>query len=177
MKLVDLGVKLQWAVDLIRKKIFARMEEGFTIECPCCSQTAKIYKRSISSTMVRQLIVICKASRSKWADHDNWVNVNRFYLPGASGDYAKLRFWGLIEPMDVRTRGFNSSGMWRITDEGREFVKGDTRVRKHLFIYNNALYEIDGTDAVGRWLDIHEALGSKFNYATLMNAPLRTRSL
>ena len=172
VKLTDLGDKLQWAVGLLRKKLFARMEEGFPVECPCCQQTGKIYKRSISTTMVRQLIIISKASRSKWADHENWVDVKQFYLPGASGDYAKLRFWGLIEPQSVRTNRKNASGWWRITDLGRSFVKGALTVCKYVYVYNNRLYEVEGVDSEGPFIFIGKALGEKFDYEELMNAPL-----
>lgn len=96
--------------------------------CPACGQNVRLATRSISPSQVRALAAI--AAFSKHADAHAWVDVAKFEgMRG--GDYAKLRFWGLIES---RTE---STGVWRVTHLGRKFLSGKHLVPKNVFVYNN----------------------------------------
>ena len=45
------------------------------------------------------------------------------------GDYAKLRYWDLIEPKPgTSDRGGRTNGFWRLTNKGRAFVNGEIAV-------------------------------------------------
>ena len=73
-----LAVAREWLRD--------RVEEGE--RCPCCTQFAKVYKRTIHATMAHDLIRIYRACGRDW-----------FHLPdhvGHPGDFAKLRYWNMI---------------------------------------------------------------------------------
>jgi hypothetical protein len=169
---ITLNPRLAWAVSRLRKKLFGTLEHGFIVGCMCCGQTCRIYKRTISATMARQMITIHKASKPSFLGKGGWVNVREFNMPGTSGDYGKLRFWGLLTPMDKRTAKKNSAGMWKLTEDGREFVTGDLSVAKYAYVYNDKLYELSGESFEGPWVTIHDVLGEKFDYEELMNAPL-----
>lgn len=133
-----------------------RAEEGEI--CPCCEQNVKVYHRQIHSSMARDLIkAYCEFA------------IEPFYLPSllgryGSSDFAKLRYWGLISEEDlVREDGSNRAGWWHITNDGVRYIRGDLRVAKFARTYNKRLLDLSGPS-----VDIHDALGKKFNYSELM---------
>jgi hypothetical protein len=139
-----------------------RLRAGESVRCPYCRQTAKVYRRTIHAGMAAQLIRIYKAGLIKL---DGWVSVDEIYSHGTSGDYAKLRFWGIIEPKDQRGPDDNASGYWRVTPKGGEFVNAKIRVPTHVLVYNNECIGVDNTVQ----MDIRVALGTQFSYAQLMS--------
>jgi hypothetical protein len=146
-----------------RDALRAQLRDGESVKCPCCSQVAKVHKRSIHATMAAQLIGIYRVTGGSGPTR-GWVTVGDIYREGASGDYAKLRFWGLIESRDTRTRTRNASGEWRITDAGVAFVEGHLAVPKYVYVYNNRKIGEGSSEKV----TIHDALADKFDYAALM---------
>lgn len=125
--------------------------------CPCCRQLAKIYKRRINSGQARILI--------KWWRNYGTTPVKlsqAVQTPG--GDYAKLRWWGLIEKLPGVREDGGSAGVWRVTDLGRRFVHGTARIPRAARVYNNTLLRLDAAETVS----IREALGAKFDYDELM---------
>lgn len=144
-----------------RFQLREQLKTGESVTCPCCQQTAKVYKRTIHSGMAMQIIRIWKAGRSRAG---GWVPVDEIYAHGSSGDYAKLRFWGLVEAEDARSATANASGHWRVTDLGIDFVLGKLAVARYVHVYNNEVVAKTRSET----LTIQQALGSKFNYADLM---------
>lgn len=129
--------------------------------CPACSQRAEVYPRTMTSDMARVLIAMWNKSGQDWVKVPGLTNAPK------GGDYAKMRFWGLIEnrPEDRREDGSSRTGWWRITDLGRDFVLGRMTIVNHAHIYNNEPLRHDGTS-----MNIRDALGKKFNYAELMSS-------
>ena len=127
-------------------------------ECPCCTQFAKVYRRKIYSRMARLLILAWREAETHW-----------FYLPTTlkdnSGDFAKLRYWGLVEEQDgEREDGSKHVGWWRITEKGEAYVKGELAVPKYARIYNGRCLGL----VVDETADIRDALGKHFSYSDLM---------
>ena len=82
------------------------------------------------------------------------------------GDYAKLRYWGLIERMPKEPeQDKRSSGMWRLTKIGRRFVYGQITVSSVCY-YRHPEGGVLGfeTEQIG----IEDALGKNFSYRSLM---------
>ena len=77
-----------------RAMVKSNREDGIT--CPCCDQFAKVYKRTITSTMARWLITLVKnfeEERRYFSVSEPWsLNINK-----GTGDVAKLAMWDLIE--------------------------------------------------------------------------------
>jgi hypothetical protein len=126
--------------------------------CPCCKQHAKIYKRKLSTAMVRALVTIYKYLR----DHPEfeWVHVSKFItmMPGnssaAGGDLVKLRYWDLIQP----GQGDNARvGRYKLTAVGRQFVEGKISVASHVYVFNSLVLNQSESK-----LTIREALGPRF---------------
>lgn len=136
-----------------------KLLNGAEVQCPTCSQHAKVYRRAITSTMAADLIRMWHAK----GDEDGWM-----HLPTAlghnTGDTAKLAYWGLIEPMpSTRTDGSPRTGWWRLTFDGELFAQGKTLARKYVHVYDG---RVQG--ASGELITIRDALGARFNYDELM---------
>jgi len=134
-----------------REELVQGLDEG--IVCPCCKQFVKRYKRALNSGMAADLIRL-------YIMGSGYNNFRKF---AKTGDYAKLKYWGLIKPMPNRTN-LKSSGFWRITEKGKLFVKSEIMVEKEVFLYDGI--EVGYSDEVIR---IQDALKNKFNYKELMS--------
>jgi hypothetical protein len=149
---------LEEAKDALR----LQLQQGEAVECPLCTQMAKIYRRTIHSAMAVALIML-------FNQEDEWVHFPTLLRDAKqrAGDEGKLVYWGLIEPMPgERDDGSRRTGWWRITDLGRSFVQGHTRVGKYASVYDGRCLGIDQTEQVS----IRDCLGTNFNYEELMSA-------
>jgi hypothetical protein len=140
-----------------REKLMVERWEADGVDCPCCSQRAKVYRRPLYGTMARDLIKMYRA---------NGLNV--FHLPTllghSGGDSNKLRFWGLIEEEpNTRPDGSKRAGYWRVTEDGEEFIMLRAKVQSHILLYAQGFLGLDGD-----YISIDDCLGKKFNYTELM---------
>lgn len=136
-----------------------RVDEGH--DCPLCGQFAKVYRRKIHSTMARDLIRLYQRQGMQYAhvatsliDSGRGIHI---------GDFPKLAHWGLIAEEPIRREDGGRAGWWRITDEGRAFIRGVRTVPKYALIYDSRVLGFEGDQ-----VDIHQALGDKFDYHELM---------
>lgn len=132
------------------------------VECPCCGQFAKVYRRKLNSAMAQALA----AFYERMGASDEYVHVpSTTDMSRLGGDWAKLAHWGLIEekPSD-RDDGSKHAGWWRITELGRRFVRDEVRIPSHALLFNQQLLGMDESSTIG----IRQALGDKFDYAELM---------
>ena len=128
----------------------------------------KIYKRPLNSGTARVLIEIYRIDCTIDKEENGWfhlMNECTSRRVNAMGmEYSKLQHWGFIEPRgDEPDTGARSSGFWRITKVGREFVEGSLSVPKHIYLYDQAFIRFGDERTT-----IQEALGEKFSYADLM---------
>lgn len=144
--------------------------------CPCCGQFAKVYKRTITSSMAYMLILIDRHFRT--TGDKGWLHVPEYLselkLGGGGkgtgvrgGDWAKLVHFGLLRAKRGTRRSDGSSrvGLYRMTPLGERFVRGKrTRAPKHVFLYDSKCFALPSTERV----TLKEALGERFNYAELM---------
>lgn len=151
-----------------KKKVRDGASAGCT--CPVCGQYVKLYKRKLNSQMAHFL---CRLYAVTKETGKQWHHVRSFLEAGhkASSDGTYLRYWRMIEPMpkadapeppdEKKTR--KSMGYWRITNFGKTFAEGLSRVRAHVLVMAG---KCEGFSE--EKIDIREALGSKFDYAELM---------
>jgi hypothetical protein len=134
------------------------------VDCPCCFQFAKLYKRKLNSGMARSLIEIYHITRR--SNGDGWIDLARMVNPRTilNREWSKLCFWGLLECRDSPPTPGRRHEKYRITADGVEFVLMRRRVRRRVCIYNNVVLGFEGEE-----IDIVEALGSKFDYRELMS--------
>lgn len=133
---------------------------GRWILCPICNQRMQRYKRPINRKMIETLY---KLYKQNLLENGRWVSVDDIYTKGQAGDYAKMRFWGLIEPMDTRHAFRNSIGYWRITNRGKLFCDGSVTITKYAIIYDNECIGFEGDQVTAA-----QCYGVNFNFAELM---------
>jgi hypothetical protein len=156
-----------------KKWLRARFGKGAT--CPCCNQFVKLYKRPFNKSMAYVLLLI--ACYFQGDPVEEWLHVPSYISEMVSdhprraaavrGDWAKLKFWGLIEEKpDVRADGSPRVGYWKLTSLGRQFVKRQVKVPSHVYIYNGEPLQ----RVVEELITIDDALGTEFNYDEIMGA-------
>ena len=146
-----------------RAALMAELDDG--VICPCCDQMARLYTRKLNSGQARALIGLCFEHKDNIdKGGDGWVHFTpKHPTRDGGGDFAKLRFWGLVEDMPADTEKKRTSGYWKPTTKGREFALNRIRVLSHIMLYNGELKGFSGDD-----ISIIDALGEHFNYAELM---------
>lgn len=135
-----------------------------TQTCPTCNQCVKLYKRPITGTSAETLIGLYHLSMLR-GESDGFFHLREFAKPyyTSVGDFAKLRYWGLIEELANDNPDKRTSGFWRITEKGNSFVLGSTQVKKYAWIFNSDIYGFSGPSQT-----ISDRLGNKFSYEKLM---------
>jgi hypothetical protein len=128
------------------------------VHCPCCGQFAKVYRRTITSSMARSLILLYRAGGTT-----EWVH-GPTILGGLRADEGKLRYWGLLQESAERRDDGGRAGYWRVTGKGARFVNGQLKVPAYAFIYDSELQDFDGPR-----ISIRTALGTRFDYDELMS--------
>ena len=156
-------------------KRWLRARFGKGAACPACNQFVKCYRRPLNKSMAYVLLLIARYYRRVEVKSDAWLHVPSYVAEVAignprraaavRGDWAKLKFWGLIEEKpDVRADGSPRVGYWRMTPLGRQFVAREVKVPSHIYIYNGEPLQ----RAVEEQITIDDALGTEFSYAEIM---------
>jgi hypothetical protein len=140
------------------------------VYCPCCRQLAKVYRRAMTGSMAYAAVLLAKYFQAPRVEP--WLHVPSYLASlhqgpmTRGGDWAKLRYWGIIEQMPgERKDGSPRTGMYRMTKKGVEFARNEIMVPRRVVLYNDLPLGFDG-----RQVTCRECLGTKFNYAGLMAA-------
>ena len=148
----------QTPLSIAKKHLHDNWEDGTT--CPCCGQFVKLYKRTIYAAVARELINLTRLCEGT----TNFYHITDFQVKRAGGgDLAKMEAWGLVEQQTNHETKKRTSGMWRITPYGRNFVFGLVSVPKYKHFYDGDVYKTSAEH-----ITIRDALGKKFNYSELM---------
>lgn len=137
------------------------------IKCLCCHQRTQMYSRSLTSSMIYALISFSNADQPE----DGFIHAEDYFKEQVNspssirGDFPKNRFWGFIESKgDKKEDGNPSSGYYKITQKGLDFICGKILVQKKVKLYNNQFYGFDGPET-----DVFAVIKNKFDYQALMN--------
>lgn len=110
--------------------------------------------------MAYTLIEVYKTSR-------DWVNIGQMLLEDGKwpSDYGKLVWWNMLQKHPGEKEDGNSNGLYRITQEGIDFVEGYTTVISHAREYLSEVLYFEG-----KQIDIAQALeyGNRFKYDELI---------
>lgn len=139
-----------------------RLIAGSKSDCPCCGRYAQVYKRRIYSTPAAQLILLKTLNGA-----NEFVHSSRLLFNGTTsvGDFAKAKYWELIEEKPNTSDEKNRSGYWKLTELGFRFVLGDIVIPEYVYIFDDKVIEWAGKD-----VSIKDCLGKKYNYSELMAA-------
>lgn len=140
------------------------LEKG--VNCPCCGQFVKLYKRKLNSGMAYGLIQVFKLSQEK---DGGWFHINELLerkIASSQLEIPRLQYWRLVEQKEnVDDPTKKHTGFWRLTDRGHAFAIGQIYVKKHVYIFNGKCFGFSSEDTT-----IQEALGDKFDYEELMKS-------
>ena len=128
--------------------------------CPACKQRVQLYKRKLASTMAFALIRFVVHQRKNGNQFTKFSSIldNENVTPTQRADWQKLAYFRLIQPNP------DKSAMYKVTQQGFDFVKGNILMPKYANVMNAKVY--------GYAMDqitIHQALGTKFNLDDLLN--------
>jgi len=152
---------IQYAKQILKTDLQDKARDG-GCHCPVCGQYAKVYRRQIAATTVRQLAKV-------YHEHGVGVyfHVRDTMLRGMSGaaDFPKLEYWNLIRrmPHNEGDDGKKSSGMWKITPSGKAFLQDHLAVPQYALVYNGNVLAMEGN-----MVNVRQCLGQKFDYNELM---------
>jgi hypothetical protein len=139
----------------------ANFEKG--VDCACCGQYVKLYKRKLNSGMALFLIGLYRLSVSNmtmfFSNHEVMAEMK---INTSSLDYSVMKHFGLIYTR-ISEAGKKDSGKWMITSKGVNLLLGQSTSPKHVFLYNNKRQGFSDET-----ITIKEALGSKFDFDELM---------
>lgn len=110
--------------ELLKEKLMS----GKMTTCPTCDRVVKLYRRSIHSNMLKCLRILNEATKGMLPSELVRTSAGSY----DRGDYAKLRYWGLVEQ--------DSEKKWRITEKGQHFLRGEIVIPKYVFIYNREVH-------------------------------------
>ena len=139
------------------------------VKCECCGQTVRIWKKPLISTAVASLCRLVKM-------YDGGpIHMDDFTAKASDRNFSQLKLWDLIVPArkdDPKKRG---SGKWVPTIKGKSFANGEIEIMKHVVTKGNKVVRFEGPK-----IGIRKALGSHFDYRTLMGlnrsgVPVRDR--
>lgn len=123
------------------------------VRCPCCGEMRRIYRRRVTRAQVLFLRDLVRESVRRHAGTSmGLVDVREIegqHMRG--GDYAKLKHWGLAFP-DAKDPGW-----WHLSAKGLTFLRGSTRIPKHLWIDGNEVVRESPED-----VDVHDCYRERF---------------
>lgn len=148
---------------LIDAKKYLRDNWEKGTDCPCCGQLVKLYSRPMHYTMGAMLIRLYRLSQ-KDSGYHHVKDIAAGISDTGTNDFSKLKYWGLIEQMPKDPKeNKRTSGYWRITQRGVQFVLGQRTEHERVLIFNKKNLGLTGDQ-----IDIKQALGERFNYNELM---------
>lgn len=137
------------------------------VDCPCCTRAVKLYHYTINSGQAYATILLYRLTKQLQPE-DGWIHVSNEFanikVNAHTLSYHRAALWGLIEKMptndDPKKR---TSGYWRITEKGKQFVEGNLKVRGEVYVFEGKIIKAGGAE-----VDIRDALQEKFDYEELM---------
>lgn len=153
---------MTFPITIIEAKQYLKDNFEKGVDCPCCKQFVKLYKRKLNSGMASVLISLYKEnlkSPGSYIHVKNFLKENKLHN---GHDWTLLKFWHLISEKD-QIPGEPNNGLWRISSLGNLFVENKLSVPGRMHFYNGKVVK-----SSEREIYITEALGEKFNYQELM---------
>lgn len=141
-------------------KEYLRKNFNEGVNCPCCNQFVKLYKRKLGSMQSQGLIILYDLNKQ-----NEWVHVREITKNiNLTGDFAKMSYWKLIQEKPNVGEFTKNSGYWKITQRGKDFVDNKIQIPSHALVYNSKCFGFSEEKT-----NIVKSLGKKFNYNNLMN--------
>lgn len=160
------------ATQVMKGSMFTKEVMNKGCKCPVCNQNVRLQKYTINAEMAKCLIDLYKLNKKH--PERIWFHVAKDIKIGisVSGAFAKMRHWGLIEQLTPKNNltAKKTSGMWRITDKGMDFVLNRNTIPKFIKVYNQTFYGFEEEkNEKNKPITITDAISTKFNYQDLLS--------
>jgi hypothetical protein len=145
--------------------------EGKGGYCPVCDRWGKINSVILSGAMVKAMHWIHRAGNGDWVDVPTRAPkfVTRSYV------FGQLKHWNMVEQMYIPTptkedqeagveRQTRTSGMWKLTPVGVDFIFNGTSAPERVFVYNDR--RVGASD---RQVTARDCAREKFSYDAMMS--------
>lgn len=126
------------------------------VKCPCCTQRVAENPCTITYTMAQGLLKLYKKPRVA-------IHIKELGISTSGGAFAQLSKWGLIASEKNYDKTKRTSGEWYITDKGERFVRGEIRVPKKIYIFNNKVRRESN-----ELIDFRQAMRNQFDYSEVI---------
>lgn len=151
-------------IEDFRNEFKKELEEKSEAICPCCERRARINRLRVHSTLALMLSRLYYMAKREFNDPQAWMHIESFKPKHRTGnDFSIVKHWGLAES---RRAGEGedkiSSGMWRLTPDGVNFVEGHTFIDKYACVLDDRVISYGGG-----MVSMEDALNGKFSYAEL----------
>lgn len=103
------------------------------VHCPCCGKPVALRNRALNSGMAHFLCLLVL----KFRGSGTWIDIKTIDVRG--GDYAKLQYWELIENKPNTDSAKRTSGLWKPTQKGIDFVDRKIGVPSHARVVDGVL--------------------------------------
>lgn len=152
-------------MDVIKKK-WRDAIEGEGDHCPCCNRWGKINSSSITEKMALSLLWLSR-QRTNDKGFVDVINAPQWFVRSRS--YPALQLWGLIFKSPRLDSDQRSSGLWKVTVKGMEFLKNMLAIPKKVYVYDKEIEgfsseEIYFRDCFGRNFRYSEVMADQFNF-------------
>jgi hypothetical protein len=137
-----------------QERIQEALATGDMVKCECCGQTVKVYSRQVYRSMALGLWILSKAEDGLLA-HEIMGRLARRGYHISGNDHSKLALW------DLAVRGEDQK--WRITDRGRDFLRGIERIPKYTHVFDGRV-----RGCSDETVDIRE-IAAKFDLEEILN--------
>jgi hypothetical protein len=119
------------------------LRDGSKLDCPCCGRHSQVYRRCIHQSVALQLIELYNLGERRGR---HFVHASLLIPKGSTGvgDIGKAAYWGLIEKMQHAPGARKSSGLWRMTGLGCDFVEQKTVIMRTALVFNDSVIGFEG---------------------------------
>jgi hypothetical protein len=139
--------------------------------CPVCDRWGKINTITLRGIMVKMMHWIYREGNGDWVD----VPLRAPRFVSRSYAFSRLKHWGMVEQKYVPPpskeeqeagveRETRTSGLWRLTPIGVDFIFNGTTAPSKVFVYND--HRIGASDDV---VTARDCAHEKFNYDSRMS--------
>lgn len=145
------------------QEFMERLKSGDKIDCPCCGRHSQMYKRYLHHNAAKKLVQLYRLG----GGGVEYVHTSNLIDEGetGAGDFSKAKYWGLIEEAENNWEHKRTSGNWRLTHKGIDFVIGRITIPRQVLIFDDRVFGFSEDH-----VDIHACLrGGGFNYQALMS--------
>ena len=163
----DIPDRQTYGLEENKKWLINNMQKPGGCKCPLCEQHVQVYRRPITSSMAKALILIYRY----YLKHDFFKSLQvEGYLKRCNvgstirGDFPKLRFWGLIRKSEEKKQ---RQGHYYLTQLGKHFVEEKIKVKKYAIVFNNQAWSLEGEE-----IGIKDTLKNPFDYNQLMQGEI-----